>query len=64
MIITKQALQKRIWELESDNQQYRIALQLALLDSEASRRERDQARRELILLQESLLDEFNDGFDS
>ena len=54
MVQTKKALQKQVEKLKQENEQYHFCLQYALFDVEATRREKDGAMAQVILLREEL----------
>ena len=54
MIATKKALQKQIKQLKQDNEQFRLITQYLLFDVEATKREKDGAMAQVILLREEL----------
>jgi len=56
MIVTKKILQKQVEKLKEENEQYRFCLQYALFDVEATRREKDGLKAQVILLREELAD--------
>lgn len=56
MVQTKKALRKQIKQLQRENEQYRFCLQYTLFDVEATRRERDGMKAQVVLLREELAD--------
>ncbi len=56
MTVTKKALQKENTRLKAENEQFRFCLQYALFDVEATRREKNGAMAQVVLLREELAD--------
>jgi len=56
MIQTKKALQKQVEQLKQDNEQFQFVTRYLLFDVEATRRERDGVKVQVILLREELAD--------
>jgi chromosome segregation ATPase len=56
MIATKKALQEQVEKLEYENDQFRFALKYLAFDLEATRRERDGVKAQVVLLREELAD--------
>ena len=56
MIQTKKALQEQVEELKQENEQFRFCLKYTLFDVEATKREKDGLKAQVILLREELAD--------
>ena len=56
MTTTKKALQNRVEQLTQANEQFQFATRYLLFDLEATRRERDGIKAQVILLREELAD--------
>ena len=56
MTVTKKTLQEQVEKLKQENEQFRFCLQYTLFDVEATRRERDGVKAEVVLLREELAD--------
>jgi len=56
MIQTKKALQEQVENLKQENEQFRFCLKYTLFDVEATKREKDGLKAQVILLREELAD--------
>ena len=56
MVQTKKALQEQVENLKQENEQFRFCLKYTLFDVEATKREKDGAMAQVILLREELAD--------
>jgi chromosome segregation ATPase len=54
MVQTKKVLQKQVEKLKQENEQFRFALKYLTFDLSATRREKDGAMAQVILLREEL----------
>ena len=54
IIQTKKALQEQVEELKQENEQFRFCLKYTLFDVEATKREKDGLKAQVILLREEL----------
>ena len=56
MVQTKKALQEQVENLKQENEQFRFCLKYTLFDVEATKREKDGLKAQVILLREELAD--------